>query len=227
MIFPIGDENVKGGFKPIFSYSFIILNILIFVYQFTLDPALTRQFVHTYGAIPSEILAGEDYSSLFTNMFLHGGILHLLFNMLFLWIFGDNIEAVVGNSKFLLFYIVGGVFASLVHVYLNPSSRIPSIGASGAIAAVMGAYIVMFPQSKIKMFFFFKFIYIPALIFLGFWIAQQLYSGLSDIGPEAAQQGGTAWWAHIGGFVFGVAAGFLFKNMGLVDNERKSQDVMA
>ncbi len=216
MIFPIGDENVKGGFKPIFSYTFIAINIIIFVFQFSLEPALHKQFVYTYGSIPVEVLAGEDFLSLFTNMFLHGSLMHLAFNMLYLWIFADNIEAVIGNTKFLLFYIIGGVVASLIHVVLNPTSQIPGIGASGAIAAIMGAYLIMFPKSKIKMLFIFKVVYIPSLIFLGFWIAQQLFSGLSDLGPEAAQQGGTAWWAHIGGFAFGVLAGYLFKKTGIL-----------
>lgn len=223
MIFPIGDENVKGGFKPIFSYSFIVINIVIFIFQFSLEPNAIQAFVTNFGAIPTEILAGEDYVTLFTNMFLHAGLMHLLFNMLYLWIFGDNIEATIGNSRFILFYISGGVFASLVHVFLNPSSAVPSIGASGAIAAIMGAYIMMFPQSRIRMWVFFKSIYIPALIFLGFWIVQQLYSGLSDLGPESAQKGGTAWWAHIGGFVYGVAAGYLFKKLGYLNGNSRNE----
>lgn len=218
MIFPIGDENVKGGYKPIFSYSFIATNVLLYIISISGGVESYRYIVHTFGAIPTEVLAGEDYLSLVTNMFLHGGIGHLLFNMIFLWIFADNIEAVIGNSRFLIFYILGGIVASLIHVFINPSSSIPSIGASGAIAAVMGAYIVMFPKSKIKMFFFFKIFYISAYIFLGIWIVQQLFSGFSDLGPGSAQEGGTAWWAHIGGFVFGVASGYLFKRLGYMGN---------
>ena len=132
-------------------------------------------------------------------------------SMLFLWIFADNIEATIGNFNFLIFYLGGGVAASLAHVYFNDQSMIPTVGASGAIAAVLGAYAIMFPRSRIKTFFLFFFINIPAAVYLGFWIFQQLMNGLTSLGLEGVG-GGVAWWAHIGGFVFGFLVGFYLKS---------------
>jgi len=214
MIFPIGDDNMQGGFKPIFSYFFIGLNVLVFLYQVTLQPDCSA-FVNHYGTIPAEIVNGQDYFTLLTSMFLHGGWMHLLGNMMFLWVFADNIEATVGNARFVLFYLMGGLAASAAHIFFNMGSNIPAVGASGAISAVLGAYIVMFPQSKIKVFvaYIFSSFHMAAVWFLGLWIGQQLISGIGELLPSqvAGSGGGVAWWAHIGGFVFGVLAGFLFK----------------
>ena len=236
MIFPIGDDQVQGGYKPIFSYGFIALNVLIFLFQYMSPSA----FICEFGSIPSEIIRGEDYHTLFTSMFMHGGIMHLVGNMLFLWVFADNIEATVGNVNFFFFYILGGLAASAAHIYfsttggvdidacckvcseiipctgnMNPcAGSIPTVGASGAIAAVMGAYLVMFPKSKINILVlvFFRTFKIPAIAFLGFWIVQQLFSGFASIGPDAASSG-VAWWAHIGGFAFGLLAGFFARQI--------------
>ncbi len=210
MIFPIGDDNIKGGYKPFVTYTFIALNIIIFLIQFFLISDM-RSFYADFAGVPLEIVNGEDLHTLFTSMFLHGGWMHLIGNMLFLWVFADNIEAILGPIKFLLFYVAGGVFASFAHIVFNLGSEIPSLGASGAISAVLGAYLVMFPKSRIKVLFFVRVIYVSALMFLGFWILQQLFSGFASMGPETAQTGGTAWWAHIGGFVFGLALGFYFR----------------
>ena len=213
MIFPIGDENIEGGSKPIFSYLFIAINVLIFFYQASLGIDGYRDFLYEYGTIPLEIANGEDYFTVFTNMFLHGDFMHLAWNMLFLWIFADNIEAVVGNANFLIFYIFGGVLASLAHIYFNLGSSIPAVGASGAISAVMGAYVVMFPKSKIKMvvLILFKTFYISAVFFLVFWFAQQMWGVFSAMGTNTEQTSGTAWWSHSGGFVFGLLAGYIAK----------------
>jgi len=219
MIFPIGDDQVKGGTFPIFSYAFIALNVAVFVYEVLLmgkGENAFNDFLMTYGAIPNEILSGQDLPTLFTSMFLHGGWMHVIGNMLFLWVFADNIEAVIGNTRFLVFYILGGLAAHAAHIYFNMESGIPTVGASGAISAVMGAYLVMFPKSKIKLFFFFLTFRVSAFLFLGFWIFQQVnagVAGLSQLGEEA----GVAWWAHIGGFVFGVLAGFYFRSRGLTE----------
>ncbi|HQU51547.1 MAG TPA: rhomboid family intramembrane serine protease [Saprospiraceae bacterium] len=212
MIFPIGDDQVKGGARPIVSYTLILLNFLVFFFQISLTPDQLQQLVFEYGTTPNAILQGQDLMTLFTSMFLHGGWMHLLGNMLFLWIFADNIEAVVGSGLFLLFYLAGGMVASGVHVLVNPGSTVPSIGASGAISAVMGAYLVMFPVSRIKVLIliFFRSIYIPAMVFLGFWIIQQLVSGYYSMGV-AAEETGVAWWAHIGGFAFGLLCGWYFR----------------
>ncbi len=231
MIFPIGDDQVVGGYKPIFSYAFIGLNIIAFLVQLTHPNA----YICEFGSIPNEIINGQDYYTLFTSMFMHGGWMHLIGNMLFLWVFGDNIEATIGNINFVIFYFLGGLAASAAHIFFNSGGElmnccqvcastipcdgsiqaclgsIPSVGASGAISAILGAYLVMFPQSKIKVLvvYFFRSFKMAALWFLGLWIAQQLIAGFAALSPETAATSGVAWWAHIGGFVFGVLAGLI------------------
>jgi membrane associated rhomboid family serine protease len=213
MIFPIGDEQVQGGHKPLIAYLFIGLNVLVFLFQVTMPGGHQQGFVNTYGMIPVEIRQGDDLYTMLTNMFLHGGWMHLIGNMLFLWVFADNIEAVVGKWRFILFYFGGGIFASLIHLLFNLHSAIPAIGASGAISAVLGAYIVMFPASKVKVWvlYLFRSFYIPAIYFLGFWAIQQFFNGFISIVPSSAFTSDIAWWAHIGGFVFGLSAGFVIR----------------
>ena len=207
MLFPIGDDQVKGGHFPLFSYAFIVINILIFIQQIRYPDML----VGAFGSVPIETLNGENLYTLLTSMFLHGGLMHLVGNMLFLWVFADNIEATIGNGRFLIFYLIGGLAAHVGHIYYNPSSIVPTIGASGAISAVMGAYLIMFPTSRVKMWFFFFIFRIPAVLFLGFWIFMQWNSGTAALETIDANTGGTAWWAHIGGFAFGVIAGLYFR----------------
>lgn len=213
MIFPYGDDQVQGGAKPYFSYGLIVVNVVIFLFQLTLSLEPCQRFVYTFGSIPTEILQGEDLFTLITSMFLHGGVMHLVGNMLYLWVFADNIESVIGNAKFVLFYVLGGLGATFAHIFFNLDSSIPSIGASGAISAVMGAYVVMFPKSKIKLIFilWFKKFHLAALYFLGIWIGMQFISGVMALGPETAQTSGTAWWAHIGGFIIGLIGGYFFR----------------
>lgn len=212
MIFPIGDDNINGGYKPYVAYTFLAINVMIFLYQITLGAQGIDNFLNTFGGIPAEITTGVDTFTLITSMFLHGGWMHIIGNMIFLWIFADNIEAIIGNLPFLIFYVIGGLVASAAHIFTDPDSMIPVVGASGAISAVMGTYLVMFPKSRIKLIFimFFRTFYLPAFVFLGFWFAQQLFSGVGTMSSEAGG-GGVAWWAHIGGFVYGVAMGFLIK----------------
>ncbi len=236
MLFPIGDTNVQGGYKPYVSYAFIGLNVLIFIIQFF--SGTDDQLVCSYGTIPYDIARGDSYYTLITSMFMHGGWMHLIGNMMFLWVFADNIEAVEGNVRFILFYICGGLAASLLHIGIEiwtggPAAAgcclpcvesmtcaasdmacagsIPAVGASGAISAVLGAYLVLFPKSRIKVFFFVTSFTIPALVFLGLWFAEQLISGLGALSVIAGAAGGVAWWAHIGGFLFGLGYGFLRK----------------
>lgn len=233
MIFPVGDTQVKGGFKPIFAYSFIALNVIVFGLQLMTSGNLICEF----SVIPSEIRSGIDLHTMVTSMFLHGGLEHIVYNLLFLWIFADNIEATVGSVKFVIFYLLGGIAASLLHVYIdgfgdiagccNPckgceegvklcNSLIPSLGASGAISSVMGAYMVMFPKSQIKILviFLFRNFNISAWVFLAIWFGQQLFAGFeSTMSVQSAGGDGVAWWAHIGGFAFGLLAGFYFKNL--------------
>ena len=211
MFFPIGDTQVEGGFKPHVSYALIAINVALFMYEVTLNQQEIQAFLFRYGSIPAEISSGIDMHTLFTSMFLHGGWMHLIGNMLFLWVFADNIEAIIGNAMFLFFYLAGGLMGSAAHILLDSNSMVPTIGASGAISAVMGAYLVMFPKSKIKVFILFFTTYMPALVFLLLWFGQQLISGLGNLTPQASESAGTAWWAHIGGFVYGVVLGFFFK----------------
>lgn len=210
MFLPIGDDQVKGGHYPIVSYSLIAINILIFVYQASMHPEAFNNFIMTFGAIPNLVLKGEGSFTLFSSMFLHGSWMHLLGNMVFLWIFGDNIEATIGSARFTLFYIAGGLAAHAAHMYFNTASMVPTVGASGAISAVMGAYLIMFPKSRIKTIVFFFIVYIPAFLFLLFWIGQQVVAGYSELQSTAIDGGGVAWWAHIGGFVYGVLAGLYY-----------------
>ncbi len=219
MLFPVGDDNVDGGHPAVFSYLILVLNIGLFVFQFSLPEGAQAGFVETYGAIPAEISRGIDLQTLFSSMFLHGSWMHLAGNMLYLWIFADNVEAVIGNFRFLLFYLAGGLIAGLMQVVIAPDSSIPCVGASGAIAAVMGAYIVMFPKSRVRMLFllFFTVFYIPAWVFLGLWFVQQLSSGLGMLGMSGQDAGGIAWWAHIGGFAFGLLSGYYYREQFITD----------
>lgn len=223
MIFPIGDDQVKGGYFPLFSYTFILLNVAVFVYELTLmQNGSIDTFFMTYGSIPAETMRGERLFTLLTSMFIHGGWLHFVGNMLFLWVFADNIEAVIGNFRFLLFYLIGGLVAHFAHIYFNLDSSVPTIGASGAISAVMGSYLVMFPTSRIKMLFLVFVFRIPAILFLGFWIFQQYNQGVASL-SIVEESAGVAWWAHIGGFVFGVLAGIYYRMQGLTKNALSSK----
>lgn len=207
MLFPIGDDQVEGGHFPAFSYAFLVLNVVIFIQQFQHPDMM----VGAFGSVPADTMRGEDLHTLLTSMFLHGSIMHLVGNMLFLWVFADNIEATIGSGRFLLFYLLGGLAAHAAHIYVSPYNLVPTIGASGAISAVMGAYLVMFPTSKVKLWFFFLVFRVPAILFLGVWIVMQYSSGQASLEHIDANTGGTAWWAHIGGFVFGFLAGMYYR----------------
>ncbi len=209
MIFPIGDDQVKRGYFPFFSYALIALNVAIYGYQYSLGPVTGQTFVTEFGSIPNDIMHGKHFFTLLSSMFLHGSPMHLIGNMMFLWIFADNIEATIGNVKFILFYLLGGLAASAAHIWSDTSSIIPTIGASGAISAILGAYVVLFPKSQIKVFFFFMIFRVPAVLFLGYWFYQQLASGTSSL--NEAHAAGVAWWAHIGGFVFGALVGLAIR----------------
>lgn len=209
MFFPIGDDNVKGGYKPIFTYLLLLINIAMFFYELSLQENL-NPFLEKYAFSPTEIMLLEDLQALFTSMFLHGGWMHLIGNMMFLWVFADNIEAVLGNTRFLIFYLLGGIIASLVQTFIFMDSSILTLGASGAIAAVLGAYLVMFPVSRIRVLFIIFTFHVPALIFLVIWIVQQFMNGYGALSDMSAGEG-VAWWAHIGGFVYGFVAGIYYR----------------
>jgi len=218
-VIPLRDENPSAS-VPIVTRGLIALNCLLFVYELMLGPDL-RGFVYSWGLVPERVTLalrfGEEpwsgpAATLVTSMFLHGGWLHLIGNMWYLWIFGDNVEDRLGKMRFLFFYIVSGVVAGLIHYLANRSSRMPTVGASGAIAAVLGAYAVTFPRARvvtlIPLFFFFPVVALPALLVLGLWFVFQFFSGTLSLasGAAAGGGGGVAWWAHIGGFAFGMIA---------------------
>ena len=208
---PIRDAIRSKNF-PAVNFTIIGLNIIVFLWQLAQGPHL-QEALYFYGIVPlrysdpelsAHFSAFEQYLPFLSSMFLHGGFLHILMNMWFLYIFGDNIEDRLGHIRYLVFYLFCGVAAGLVHLFTNLNSNIPTIGASGAISGVMGAYLLLYPRSKIltliPIFFFFQFVEIPAFIFLGFWLLIQLFSA----GLTPRNVGGVAFWAHIGGFVVGL-----------------------
>jgi membrane associated rhomboid family serine protease len=214
-MFPIGDDQVRGAGTPLLTWGFIAINVLVFLFEATLSQSALESFIFEYGVVPVEILNGQDLFTLLTSMFLHGGWLHLIGNMLFLYVFGDNIEAVVGPVIYAIFYLAGGLAASAAHILFNTAGEVPSVGASGAIAAVLGAYVVMFPRSRVRLLVFFGFrmwvTRTTALAFLGLWAVMQFFNGVASLGVSTAQTGGVAWFAHLGGFLFGLLIGFLLK----------------
>jgi len=186
--------------------SLIAVNILIFLYQLTLGPA-DQSFVMQWGIVPDQ-MRGTELLTLVTSMFLHGGWFHVLGNMLFLWVFGRNVEDLIGGPRFFAFYILGGIAAGVVQVIANPYSRTPTIGASGAIAGVMGAYLKKIPRSRIVtlifIFFFVTTVEIPAAVILIYWFALNFLNGIWSLGATNYTAGGVAWFAHIGGFLVGM-----------------------
>ena len=213
---PLHDESPTRSF-PIVNYGLIAANILVFLWQVNLGPAgdaaLARMAMIPEHVSRSGLLSPVSLQSILTSMFMHAGLLHLGGNMLYLWIFGDNVEDTLGHFRYLLFYLVGGYVASFTHIMLYPTSTVPTVGASGAIAAVLGAYLLLFPGQRVLTFislgFFFQLARIPAVIVLGLWFLLQLFEGALSLGiPDV---GGVAFWAHIGGFVFGMLIGPLLR----------------
>lgn len=211
---PLKDTTPRRSF-PAITILLIVVNVIVFVHQLELSPAASEAFIQTYGLVPAKIqmaLAGRHYSiqdafvPLFTCMFLHGGILHILGNMWFLWIFGGNVEDRLGRLVYLAFYLVCGIASGISQVAFSWGSHIPAIGASGAISGVLGAYIIFFPRSRIlslvPLFIIWFFWRVPAMIFIGLWFVLQFLSGIGSLG--ATEAGGVAWWAHVGGFILGV-----------------------
>jgi len=204
---PLRDENPTQTFSYMTVF-LIVLNFLVFFYEVYLG-GLLEVAIRPYTLIPYNFInyfGFDQLITLITCMFFHGSLFHLLGNMLYLWIFGNNVEDVLGHFRFLLYYLLCGIFASLVHIFTNPSSTIPTIGASGAISGVLGAYFVLFPQARIvtlvPIFYFIRIIRIPAFYFLGLWVFFQIISGLLSLGSSFEE--GIAWFAHVGGFFAGV-----------------------
>ncbi len=201
---------------PTVNWMLIILNGLVFYYELKLGKAGLNRFIHDWGLVPFQLTSNpaETWVTIFTSMFLHGGWFHILSNMWILAIFGNNVEAQMGSGRYFIFYLLSGIAAASLQTYLSAVNDMPMIGASGAIAGVLGAYLILFPQARIAslvpILFIFTIVEIPAVIFLGFWFISQLFSGWLAL--QGADINSVAWWAHIGGFVFGMfAVGFFAK----------------
>ena len=213
MLFPYKDDNPRV-LVPYVTYGIITINVLVFIFQFNLgmsNPIGEENFIYRFGFVP----ANFSFIAIFTSMFLHGGFSHIMGNMWFLWVFGDNVEGVLGHAKYALFYILCGLAATISQLLINPESSIPMVGASGAISGVLGMYMIRFPNANVHVFafiiIFFTTFRIPALFVLGFWFFNQLTSGLTSLGFDTT--GGVAWFAHIGGFVAGVMLNQAFKHI--------------
>lgn len=205
---PIGDDNSKRKATPIVTYLLILFNVLFFF----LEIAEGESFIYKWAFTPANFLANPigNIPNLFSSMFMHAGFGHLFGNMLYLWIFGDNVEDFMGKIKYLLFYLFCGLLATFTQLFFIPNSTIPNLGASGAIAGVLGAYIVLFPQEKVRVIFGASLVEWPSLIVIGFWFVLQFFSSFS---PEASsgESGGVAYMAHIGGFIAGLAIAGIVK----------------
>jgi membrane associated rhomboid family serine protease len=207
-MFPIGDDDTSRRTVPLVTYALIALNFVLFFVEQSGGDA----FVGKWAFVPSRFLANPfgDVQTLFTSMFMHAGWAHLGGNMLYLWIFGDNVEDRFGHIKFTIFYLLCGLAATFAQLAFSLGSNVPNLGASGAIAGVLGAYILLFPQGKVRVLQGQRVIQVPALIVIGIWIVLQFFSGIGSI-ANTAQTGGVAYMAHIGGFLAGFVLTFLFR----------------
>jgi membrane associated rhomboid family serine protease len=213
-------DTIRSRSIPLVNLGIIGLNILVFIYELSLSPQGLDRFIATFGMVPARLHLTQPLAllrsplpltTMFSHMFMHGGWLHIISNMWILFIFGDNVEDRMGSGRYFIFYILSGLASGLLQALVAPASRVPAIGASGAIAGVLGAYFILYPAGRvltlIPIFIFPWFVEVPAIIYLGFWFISQLFSGLVALNvPNAANMGGVAWWAHIGGFLFGVLA---------------------
>lgn len=225
MLFPISDDDREVNIVPYVTYFLLAANIILFLVQIT-----NPEFTYGWSVVPKEITTGVDlvepqaisvpgegsveipqapgpvpiWLTLLSSMFMHGGFGHIAGNMLYLWIFGNNVEHRFGHRWFLIFYLISGLVASFAQIFVSPDSIIPNLGASGAIAGVMGAYLVLFPYNRVNAVFLYHVVTIPAMLVLGLWIAMQLFSGYGSIASTSASAGGVAYMAHVGGFISGV-----------------------
>jgi rhomboid family protein len=208
VMFPIGDDDTARRTVPLVTYALIALNVLFFFVELSGGDA----FIGKWAFVPGRFLANPsgDFLTLFTSMFMHAGWLHLGGNMLYLWIFGDNVEDRFGHIKFTIFYVLSGLLATFAQLAFSLGSNVPNLGASGAIAGVLGAYVLLFPQGKVKVLQGQRVIQVPALIVIGLWIVLQLFSGIGSI-ANTADTGGVAYMAHIGGFIAGFVLTFAFR----------------
>ncbi len=212
MLFPIGDQNSSRRSVPVVTYGLIALNVVVFF----LEMSQGESFIRQWSVAPRQLIANpaEEIPTIFTSMFMHAGWMHLLGNMLFLWIFGDNVEDRFGRLKFLGFYLACGIVATLAQVAVSSESNIPNLGASGAISGVLGAYLILFPQGRVRVLMRGGTVAMPALVVIGLWIVLQLISGIGSF-SQSSQTGGVAYMAHIGGFVAGMALTYLMTGRSL------------
>jgi membrane associated rhomboid family serine protease len=226
MFAPVGTEEIipRKSF-PAVTAAIVAINVLFFLYEifilFTEGSPGVEAFFNTFGLVPADVLSGQSsmlpaYSTFFTSMFVHAGILHILSNMVFLAVFGDNVEDLLGPIPYLIFYLLCGLAASAAQIAADPASTIPNVGASGAISGVLAGYIILLPTGTVRLFIFFGFFYritkIPALLFITVWFVIQLFSGVASLGV-VAEGGGVAYWAHIGGFMAGLLLAFAYKTL--------------
>jgi membrane associated rhomboid family serine protease len=212
-MFPVGDDQVAGGPPKLITVGLIILNVLAFLLELGQgSEGALQSFIQAWGVVPREYTTGHDiaptiplpfWTTLLTSMFLHGGWMHLGGNMLYLWIFGDNLEKVMGHARFLIFYLVCGIAAAITHIVFSGGSAVPTIGASGAISGILGGYLILFPKNRVRVLTRGGIVSVPALVVLGFWIVIQLISGYGSV-ATTADTGGVAYLAHVGGFFAGM-----------------------
>jgi membrane associated rhomboid family serine protease len=212
-MFPIGDDNTDRRTVPVVTYALIALNVLFFFLELSGGEA----FIQRWAFVPHRFMANPagDFPTLFTSMFMHAGWLHLGGNMLYLWIFGDNVEDAFGHAKFIIFYLLCGLAATFAQMMFSLNSNVPNLGASGAIAGVLGSYIVLFPRHQVRVLQGQQVIPVPALMVIGLWIVLQFFSSIGSIANSA--QGGVAYMAHVGGFLAGLVLTFLFRASGQVE----------
>jgi membrane associated rhomboid family serine protease len=221
MVFPIGDDNTGRILFPAATILLILANIAVFLLQLAQGEPGIERFFMMWSVIPAEYSEGRDlppliplpfWITVFTSMFMHAGWLHLFGNMLYLWIFGDNVEDAMGRPKYVVFYLLCGVIATAAQIATNPDSQIPNVGASGAISGILGAYLVLYPKRRVRVFLLRAIVYMPAVAVIGLWILLQFFNGVGEITRTPTEEtGGVAYAAHIGGFLAGVLLVFLFR----------------
>jgi rhomboid family protein len=220
---PLGDDNSDRQRWPVVTAALVAINIIVFLYELSVQSHGQRAlatFIFKWGVVPREYALHTDlppeipapyFTTLLTSMFLHGGWGHLLGNMLYLWVFGDNVEDRMGRFFFLLFYLASGMVGSFAQMFADPQSIVPSIGASGAISGVLGAYIVMFPRKRVRVLIFYFISEVPAFVVLGLWALTQVVSGVGSLGARTGGEGGVAYLAHVGGFAAGVVGALIWR----------------
>ena len=210
---PIGDDNTGRRITPVVTYVLIALNVVFFLVEMSGGEA----FIQRWAFVPRRFLADPagDFATLFTAMFMHAGWLHLLGNMLYLWIFGDNVEDRFGHAKFVIFYLICGVAATFAQLAFSADSAVPNLGASGAVAGVLGAYLLLYPKGQVRVMMGRGVVPAPALVVIGLWFALQLFSGIGSVASNVDDGGGVAYMAHVGGFVMGFLLTFVLRGRGV------------